>query len=283
MLNKIRIYLEMIKFEHTVFALPFALAAAFVASNGIPEYIIILWIVLAVVGARTSAMTFNRIADHKYDALNPRTQNRAIPQGAISIQSAWFFLLLSSAIFFYSAYKLNNLTLYLSPLAFAAIIFYSYLKRFTCLSHLWLGMCLSIAPMGAWIAVTGKFDIIPIFLCGAVLFWTAGFDIIYSLQDVEFDKENNLKSLASKHGCEKALFVSRFFHGAAIILLILFGLFAGLRTIYQIGVIFAGAALIFEHTLVLCDDLSKVNTAFFTVNGFISIGVMLFIIADVLL
>lgn len=281
--RKIGIILEMIKFEHTIFALPFALMSALVAANGLPQWRIIGWLLAAMVGARSAAMTFNRIADAKIDAQNPRTAKRAIPAGSVKFWEAWLFLIVSSAIFIFAAYMLNPLAFYLSPVTLAALLFYSYTKRFTSWSHLMLGFCLGIAPVGAWIAVTGKLELTPIALLLAVTLWTGGFDIIYSLQDIDFDKNKGLFSLPSRLGPARALLLSRLFHIGMIGSLIWFGWMAGLGLFFRIGVLMVWGFLVYEHSLVSPKDFSKVNTAFFTINGFVSIGLLIFTTIDVLL
>ena len=282
-MRKLLIILNMIKFEHTIFALPFAFASALVAADGIPSMKIIGWILVAMVGARSAAMTFNRIVDAKIDALNPRTSSRALPKGLISSQAVWIFTIISASLLVLAAYKLNRLAFVLSPLALSAILIYSYTKRFTSLSHLWLGLCLGIAPVGAWIAVTGRMDFAPMVLSAAVIFWTAGFDIIYSMQDLEFDSQMGLFSLPSRIGPERSLLVSRLLHTGMITLLIWFGLLCKMGAVYYGGIGFVGLFLIYEQSLVSAKDISRVNTAFFTMNGCVSIAIFLFVAVDVLL
>ncbi|MCL5103541.1 MAG: putative 4-hydroxybenzoate polyprenyltransferase [Armatimonadetes bacterium] len=273
----------MIKFEHTIFAMPFAMSAMLVAANGLPSWRVIGWIVVAMVGARSAAMAFNRIADARIDALNPRTASRALPRRLISYSAAWVFTLLSSGLLVLAAYELNPLAWMLSPVALAAVLGYSYMKRFTSLSHLWLGLCLGIAPVGAWIAVTGWIGFPSIALSAAVMLWTAGFDIIYSLQDVEFDRKMGLFSLPSRIGPAAALAVSRLFHVAMIGLLVWFGLLTGRGTIYYAGAGFIGLFLIYEQSLVSTKDISRVNAAFFTMNGCVSLAFLVFVAVDVFL
>ncbi|NLN76396.1 MAG: UbiA family prenyltransferase [Armatimonadetes bacterium] len=283
MIQKLRIILDMIKFEHTIFALPFALISMLVAANGLPKPHIMLWILIAMVGARCAAMTFNRIADAKIDADNPRTASRAIPAGTVSKGAAWVFTIASALVFIFSAYKLNRLAFALSPIALAVLLTYSYSKRFTSLSHLWLGLSLGIAPVGAWIAVTGQFSFVSVALCAAVMLWTAGFDIIYSLQDLEIDRRVRLFSLPARIGPANALFVSRLFHACMVALLTWFGILSGLGAAYYAGVALVGLFLIYEQSLVSARDFSRVNTAFFTLNGCVSIGLLLFVVADIFL
>ena len=281
-LRKLRIILEMIKFEHTVFALPFALTSAVIAAGGIPAWRTLGWILAAMVGARSAAMAFNRIADLRYDAKNPRTKDRALPKGLVSITEAWAFVIASIALFVLAAAMLNRLALALSPAALAVILGYSYTKRFTSWSHLVLGLSLGIAPVGAWIAVKGAFALPPIVLAACVMLWTAGFDIIYSLQDIQFDRKVGLLSLPTALGVGRALAVSRLMHAAVVGLLVWFGTISELGTIYYIGLGLAAIFLIYEHSLVSPSDLSRVNVAFFTMNGFVSVGLFVFALADVL-
>lgn len=281
--EKIAVILEMIKFRHTVFALPFALGSAFVAAGGIPKMSTLGWILVAMVGARSAAMSFNRIVDAKIDAQNPRTAKRAIPAGLVSVGAASILTVVSGALLMVAAWRLNGLAFALSPVALLAIIGYSYSKRFTSMSHLWLGGCLGIAPVGAWIAVTGRIELIPVVLSGAVMLWTAGFDIIYSMQDLDFDRRSGLHSLPARFGPANALMISRAFHLLMTACLLAFGFLAGLKTIYYVGMVVVGLSLIYEHSLVAPDNLKRVNAAFFTVNGFISILFFVFVALDVLL
>jgi 4-hydroxybenzoate polyprenyltransferase len=262
----------MIKFEHTLFALPFAFLGALLAANGLPNWRQILWITLAMVGARSAAMSFNRIVDARIDAANPRTKMRAIPAGALSTTFVWVFLAVAVALFFLAAWRLNRLTLILAPVALASVLFYSYTKRFTTFSHLFLGWALSIAPTGAWIAVRGTLDSpIPILLSVVVMMWTAGFDVLYACQDAEFDRKSGLHSIPQKFGIAGALRIARIFHGQAFLALILLYIFADLGTLGLIGVILTGALLAYQHTLVRPNDLSRLNAAFFTTNAFVSV------------
>lgn len=282
-MRKLMIILEMIKFEHTIFALPFALTSTVVAAAGIPDLRTLGWILAAMVGARSAAMAFNRIADLKYDAKNPRTAGRAIPKGVISVAEAWAFTLASIAVFVIAAAMLNRLALYLSPVALAVVMGYSYTKRFTSWSHLALGLSLGIAPVGAWIAVTGKIELQPMILAACVMLWTAGFDVIYSLQDVEFDRKAGLFSLPKSLGESRALFVSRLMHLAMVGLLVWFGMASGMGTVFFIGIGVVTMFLVYEHSIVSPGDLSRVNAAFFTMNGCVSVFLFLFALADVLM
>ena len=281
--RKVGIVLEMIKFEHTVFALPFALASALVAANGLPAWRTLGWILVAMVGARSAAMAFNRIADTRLDALNPRTADRALPRGLVSIGGAWTLVAVSAGLLVSAAYMLNPLAFALSPLALIAVLTYSYSKRFTSFSHLWLGLCLGIAPVGAWVAVRGEIGFAPMVLSAAVMLWTAGFDIIYSLQDLDFDRKTGLISLPARIGPGRALLVSRLFHTGTVALLARFGVLCGMGTFYYAGVVLAALSLAYEQSIVSANDISRVNAAFFTANGFVSLVVLAFVAADVLL
>ncbi|MDH7480522.1 MAG: UbiA-like polyprenyltransferase [Armatimonadota bacterium] len=282
-LRKLKTILEMIKFEHTVFALPFALISMVLAADGLPEGRVIFWILVAMVGARSSAMAFNRIADITYDRLNPRTADRALPRGVLTLSEVWLFTLFSAAAFVFAAYMLNPLAFALSPVALIVILGYSYTKRFTSLTHLVLGLALGIAPVGAWIAVRGQFNLAPIVLSAAVMFWTAGFDIIYALQDIEFDRAQGLFSIPRFLGIRRSLMVSRLFHFAAITLLVVFGAVMSLGEAYYVGTAAAAALLIYEQSLVKPHDISKVNIAFFNTNGLVSIGLLIFTVLDLLI
>lgn len=267
-----RITLEMIKIEHTLFALPFAFLGAVLAAGGLPSAWQILWITLAMVGARSTAMAFNRLADREIDGRNPRTQSRALPAGKLSVGFVRAFTVVSAAIFFISAAMLNRLTLALAPVALASILLYSYMKRWTLLSHLVLGWCLAIAPTGAWIAVRGTIDSpVPILLSLVVMLWTAGFDVLYACQDQEFDRDAGLHSVPRKFGVKRALWIARLFHAEAFITLIALYLVSHLSVIALVGVIATGALLIYQHTLVRANDLSRLNAAFFTTNAFVSL------------
>lgn len=272
LIRNIRTTLEMIKFEHTLFALPFAFLGAILAANGLPNWRQILWITVAMVGARSAAMAFNRIVDARIDAANPRTSMRAIPAGALSKTFVWAFLGVSVVLFFLAAWRLNRLTLILAPVALASVLLYSYTKRFTSFSHLFLGWALSIAPTGAWIAVRGAVDSpVPILLSLVVMMWTAGFDVLYACQDAEFDRKSGLHSIPQKFGIAGALRIARIFHGQAFMALILLYLFAQLGTLGLVGVILTGALLAYQHSLVRPNDLSRLNAAFFTTNAFVSV------------
>lgn len=272
--ERLRRTLDMIKFEHSVFALPFALTGALLAwresqfpSAGLGEKL--LWILVAMVGARSAAMTFNRIADTKIDAKNPRTAMRHLPSGQLSLGFAWGFLVASAAAFILAAAMLNELCLWLSPVALAVVLVYSYMKRISSLAHLVLGFALGIAPAAAWIAMRGSLDIRIGWLTFAVMFWTAGFDIIYACQDYEFDQREGLFSVPAMLGIAKALILSRVFHLATLACLLIL---AAQFDLHWWPVLPVAGLLLYEHSLVRADDLSKVNIAFFTVNGFIGLG-----------
>ncbi|HEV2903612.1 MAG TPA: UbiA-like polyprenyltransferase [Pyrinomonadaceae bacterium] len=270
--GNIRTTLEMIKIEHTLFALPFAFLGAVLAAGGIPTAWQIVWIIAAMIGARSTAMAFNRIADKDYDARNPRTKMRAIPAGILSAGFVWGFTIISAAIFFVAAAMLNRLTLLLSPVALASIVLYSYAKRWTLLSHLVLGWCLAIAPTGAWIAVRGTIDSpIPLLLSLVVMLWTAGFDVLYACQDFEFDRREGLYSIPARFGIARSLWISRTLHAGAFAALVALYFLTNLGAIALLGVIATGALLIYQHTLVRADDLSRLNAAFFTTNAFVSV------------
>jgi 4-hydroxybenzoate polyprenyltransferase len=273
----------MIKFSHTVFALPFALLAAVLAARGMPPARTLLWILVAMVGARSAAMSFNRIADRHIDAKNPRTARRELPSGVVSLGAAWTFCVVSSALFLVAAWRLNPLCLALAPVALAIVLAYSYTKRVTSLSHLVLGLSLAIAPVGAWIAVTGRFALVPVLLGLAVLFWVAGFDVIYSLQDEAFDREHGLASIPARLGARGALAASTLFHAATLGLLYAALVAAGGGPLFGAGIVIAGLFLIRQHRLVSPTDLSRVDAAFFTSNGWLSVALFLAVALDVFL
>ena len=273
----------MIKFEHTIFALPFAIMSAFLAAEGLPGKSDLFWIVLAMVGARSCAMAFNRLADAEIDNRNPRTQTRAIPAGLLKKTDVLIFVVLSACLLVVSAYQLNPLAFKLSPVALAIIMLYSYTKRFTSLAHLWLGLSLSIAPIGAWIAIQGRFNLLPILLGISVMLWTAGFDIIYACQDFDFDKSFGLHSIPVKFGVRTALWISNLLHVVTVCLLIIIAEISQLGWIYMVGVGAVAVILIYEHLIVKPNDLSRVNLAFFTLNGAVSLILMALAIADVML
>ncbi|MDT4895436.1 MAG: 4-hydroxybenzoate polyprenyltransferase [Acidobacteriota bacterium] len=270
--NNVRTTLEMIKIEHTLFALPFAFLGAVLAAGGLPTIQQLIWITLAMVGARSCAMAFNRIADREIDARNPRTKERAIPSGALSVSFVWAFTVLSAAIFFIAAAMLNRLTLILAPVALCSILLYSYTKRWTMLSHLVLGWCLAIAPAGAWIAVRGTLNqSVPLLLSLVVMLWTAGFDVLYACQDYDFDRRAGLHSIPRRLGIARSLWISRLFHAQAFATLVALYLVTHLGVLALVGVCLTGALLVYQHTLVRADDLRRLNAAFFTTNAFVSL------------
>lgn len=274
----------MIKFEHTLFALPFAFLGAVLAAEGIPEPRKILWITAAMVGARSAAMTFNRIVDRDIDAANPRTASRELPSGKLSVGFAWAFLLASVGLFLVSAYSLNPLAFALSPVALLSVLGYSYAKRFTALSHLFLGWALAISPTAAWIAVRGAIDSeLPLFLSLFVLMWTAGFDVLYACQDRDFDKRAGLHSIPARFGIARSLWIARLFHLQAFVVLALLLIFSGLGWPAVAGVAAVGLLLAYQHTLVKPNDLSRLNAAFFTTNAFVSVILFLCFTAGVFL
>lgn len=275
-IRKLWIFLEMIKFEHTIFALPFAYAGALLATGGRATPWQIFWITLAMVGARTAAMAFNRLADAELDAKNPRTRGRALPQRLLAKKEVWLYFMLAVALLLVSAAQLNRLALFLSPVALFFLVFYSYTKRFTWACHLFLGWALGLAPIGAWLAVTGRIDWQVVVLGLAVTFWVAGFDVIYALQDVAFDQTEGLKSIPARFGVKRALFWSLAFHLLTIVLFALVGAAMRLGPVYWIGLMVAAGLLIYEHAIIAPDDLGRINTAFFTVNGVLSVGYLLF-------
>ena len=282
-LRNLRVTLAMIKWEHSIFALPFAFCGAMLAASGLPSAHQLIWIVIAMLAARSAAMAFNRLADAAIDAANPRTRTRAIPAGDLSPTFVGTFVIVSCAIFILAASQLNRLTLWLSPIALAVLLLYSYTKRFTRLSHLVLGFALGIAPSAAWIAVRGSLDPRILLLTAAVTFWVAGFDILYACQDFEFDRDAELHSIPRHIGIPAALWISRAFHLVMLIFLAALLPAFALGKLALAGVIAVMLLLLYEHSLVKPDDLSKLNAAFFTMNGVISVVFALFVAADILL
>ncbi len=262
----------MIKIEHTLFALPFAFLGAVLAANGLPSARQILWIIAAMVGARSAAMAFNRIADRSFDAKNPRTASRAIPAGLLSVGFVWAFTLASAGLFLLAAAMLNHMTLLLSPVALACVLLYSLTKRWTKFSHLVLGASLAIAPTGAWIAVRGEIGSpVPLLLSLVVLLWTAGFDVLYACQDYDFDRREGLKSIPARFGISRSLWIARALHAAAFLALVWLFVVTQLGPVAFAGVIATGALLVYQHRLVRADDLGRLNAAFFTTNAFVSV------------
>ena len=275
--GKIKTFIELIKFEHTVFALPFAYLGLWMARKSWPSWRVFLGVTLAMVSARTAGMLLNRLADRAIDAKNPRTKGRALVTGDFSVPAAWIAAAVSIVIFFMAASWLNPLCLQLSPVALILLSGYHYVKRFSFLCHFALGAVLGIAPMGGWVAATGEFSWVPLPLAFAVMAWVAGFDILYSLQDMDFDRSIGLHSVPVRFGLSPSLKISFYCHVAAVVFLALFGLVAHLGILYAFGVLVTAALLQFEHHLVGDGDLSRLNTAFFTINGWI--GILLFVFA----
>ncbi|HKV91913.1 MAG TPA: UbiA-like polyprenyltransferase [Candidatus Angelobacter sp.] len=283
LLTNIKTTLEMIKWEHSIFALPFALCAAMLAAGGMPTAAKLGWIVLCMVSARSAAMAFNRIADARIDAANPRTAMRAIPAGLLSQKFAAIFVALTCGVFVLGAAQLNRATLYLSPVALAIVLLYSYTKRFTRWSHLVLGFALGIAPAAAWIGIRGSLDLRILLLTAAVTFWVAGFDVLYACQDIEFDRANGLNSIPQALGIRRSLLLARTLHVLMLGLLLALVMVFGLGKLAIAGVVAVALLLAYEHSLVSSDDLSKLNAAFFTMNGVIAVVFFAFVAADVLL
>jgi len=283
MFHNLRVTLEMIKWEHSIFALPFALCGAMLAAGGWPPLHQLLWIIVAMVAARSAAMAFNRWADAAIDAANPRTSTRALPAGHLSPAFVVTFVVISSAVFVLAASQLNRLTLLLSPVALAVLLLYSYTKRVTRWSHLVLGFALGIAPSAAWIAVRGSLDPRILLLTAAVTFWVGGFDVLYACQDYDFDRSAGLHSVPRYIGIRGSLWIARVFHLIMIGFLIALVLLFGLGKIAALGILAVILLLLYEHSLVKADDLSKLNAAFFTMNGVISVLFFVFVAADLLL
>ncbi len=285
-LSRSRLLLAMVKFEHTIFALPFALISFLLAirhtAHGF-DGLTLFWIVVAMVGARSAAMAFNRLVDADFDRDNPRTANRHLPAGLLSRAQVGSFLIVAVVLFETAAWQLNRLCLLLSPVALGAILGYSYTKRFTALCHLFLGFAIGIAPIGAWIAVTGTLSVVPILLGAVVMLWIGGFDIIYALQDYDFDRSTALFSLPKAIGKPNALNVSRLLHALAVVLLAAIGRLEGLHGLYYVGVAVVAGLILYEQSLVKPDDLSRVDMAFFTLNGWVSVSLFAFVLLDSLL
>jgi 4-hydroxybenzoate polyprenyltransferase len=279
--TKLAIIFSDIKIQHTVFALPFAVMSAFLAAGGMPEIEKLLWIIVCMLGARSAAMAFNRIVDARFDKENPRTRDRALPSGKINVGNYAVFLVASSALFIFSAWMLNSLAFYLSPVALVVVFFYSLTKRFTAFSHFWLGLAISIAPVGAWVAIREEISFTSLLLGAVVVLWLIGFDILYSCMDIEADRINRLHSIPQRFGIETALKMALASHAVMVVfLLVLLEPTVLLGWVYLAGVVLVAGLLVYEHSLIKKDDLSKVNMAFFNVNGIISIGLMIFVIVD---
>lgn len=282
-LQNLKITLEMIKWEHSIFALPFALSGAMLAAGGLPAWHQLAWIIVAMVSARSAAMAFNRLADASIDAANPRTSIRALPAGLLTPSFVSAFVVIACGVFVLAASQLNRLTLWLSPVALAVVMLYSYSKRFTRFSHLFLGFALGLAPAAAWIAVRGSLDPRILLLTAAVTFWVGGFDVIYACQDYDFDRKHGLHSLPRHLGIETALALARLFHLVMLGLLVALVIVFGLGKLAVLGLIAVTALLVYEHALIRHDDLSKLNAAFFTMNGVISVVFFVFVASDLLL
>ncbi|MCL6447504.1 MAG: putative 4-hydroxybenzoate polyprenyltransferase [Armatimonadetes bacterium] len=282
LLRKVKIFLEMIKFEHTLFALPFAYVGALLVQKDIPSGHDLFWITLAMAGARTAAMSLNRIIDLPIDAANPRTANRALPRGLLSVKEVWVYVVLSFATLLFSAARLSPLALALSPGAVAVLSFYSYTKRFSWTCHLFLGLALSLAPVGAWVAIANRVDLAPLLLGAGVIFWVAGFDIIYACDDYDFDRRYGIYSIPARFGIKKALTVAAVFHLAAAVFFLAVAFFLHLGFFYYIGIAVAMMLLFKQHRLVSPDDLSRAGVAFFNLNGALSVAVFIFTLLDVL-
>ena len=281
--DKVRVYSEWVKFPHTVFALPFALMGAVLAARGIPSARTLGWILVAMVGARSGAMGANRLADWRFDALNPRTRDRALPRGLLGRGEAWAFVITAFALFFFAAWRLNPVCLALSPLAAAIVIGYSFTKRFTVLTHLFLGLSIGVAPMGGWLAVSGRFDLPPVLISLAVLAWVAGFDILYALADVDFDRQHGLCSIPARLGIASALGIARGLHAATFACLAALIPWLGLGGWFAAGLVSIGGLLAYKHVILWRHGLSKLDVAFFTVNGVVSVAMFAFTLADVLI
>jgi len=283
LLSRVATYGRLVRFSHTIFALPFAVMGAVLGANGIPDLKVCLFILMAMVGARSMAMAMNRLADHTIDADNPRTKGRELPAGILSRAEVWGFLAVSLCVFVAACWLLNPLTLRLSPIVIFVLLSYPFAKRFTSLCHLWLGAALGLSPIGAFVAVRGAFGpeaLAPWLLGGAVVLWTAGFDVIYALLDVAFDKKKKLFSIPASFGAGRALMVSAVFHVVTVGILVAVGLVVPLGVAWFVGVVLVAAILFYEHWIVSADDLSRVNMAFFTMNGVVSLLLMVAMLVD---
>ncbi|HAW60648.1 MAG TPA: 4-hydroxybenzoate octaprenyltransferase [Actinobacteria bacterium] len=278
---RVAIYLEMIKFEHSVFALPFAYFGAFLSQMNPPTLVVLFWITLAMVGARSFAMSLNRLIDKEIDRRNPRTAERALPKGLLSVFDVSIFAVVSLALFLIAVYNLAPICRYLWPFSVAPFVVYPYTKRFTWLSHFILGACLGLAPVGAWAAITNSLDWRPLVIGAAVALWTAGFDIIYATQDVETDHREGLFSIPAQFGIGKALLFTKLLHAFSVLILIFLGMSFNLGFFYFTGVFVAAALLAYENSLVKPDDLSRLDLAFFTMNGIISLILFLFVALEI--
>ena len=282
-MGRFKTLLELVRFEHTIFALPFAFSGMILAQGGWPPWGKVFWILLAMVGARTAAMGLNRIIDAKIDARNPRTRNWSIPSGRVSVAQAWLIVVISCALLILSAGMLNRLALELAPVAIVLLFIYPYTKRIGWWSHFFLGLCQSMAPVGAWIGIRGTLDPEILVLGAAVVFWLAGFDTLYAIQDMEFDRKEGLHSIPQKWGIKASLMLSKSFHAVMFLLLALLPLVFRLKTWFIIGLIVMAGLLIYEHSLVKENDLSRLNIAFFNMNGWISVTFFAFVFIEVVL
>lgn len=280
--NKLRIFLEMIKFEHTIFALPFAYVGTLLVQKQIPAFLSLFWVTVAMIGARTAAMSLNRIVDRHIDARNPRTADRALPKGILTVSEVYFYVFLSFVILLVAAWQLSPLALKLSPLAIVVLVFYSYTKRFTWTCHLFLGLALGCAPLGAWIAIANNIALTPVLLCLGVVFWVAGFDIIYACEDYHFDLSAKIHSIPARFGLKKALIISLVFHLLALIFFILVALTQKMGLFYLTGIAIATFLVLKQHFLISPADLSHAEVAFFNLNGLLSVVVFIFTLFDVL-
>lgn len=280
--KRLQIFFEMIKVEHTVFALPFAYTGALLVDKKIPPVHDLIWITLAMAGARTAAMSLNRLIDRHIDARNPRTSGRALPKALLSTCEVWVYVFVSFLILFISAYNLSPLALKLFPLAVIVLAFYPYTKRFTWSCHLFLGMALGLAPLGAWIAIANSFDLAPIIMGAGVMFWVAGFDIIYACEDYDFDRSNVIYSIPARYGIKKGLLMSAIFHLMAITLFVSVGLILKMGLLYYLGMAVAASLLFYQHCLLKPDDISRSGIAFFNLNATLSISTFIFTLLDII-
>lgn len=280
-LRPVALTLRMIKWEHTVFALPFALIGLLVASGGSPEWVTLFWILVAMVGARSSAMAFNRLVDHRIDAANPRTASRELPSGALARLPVLVFTLGTALLLVIAAWQLNEICLRLSPVALVLIWLYSLTKRFTAFAHLFLGLALGIAPLGAWLAVTGSFALFPVLLGIGVMTWVAGFDILYSCQDLEFDRSAGLHSIPARWGADKARWVSRALHWVTIVAWYIALREVGLLMAASVGSVLVSVLLGYEHWLTRSGDLSRIDKAFFEVNSWVGMALLAVVVVDI--
>lgn len=282
-MNKLKVFFEMIKFEHTLFALPFAYLGAFLAAEGVPPVTKLFWITLAMIGARTAAMSLNRLIDRHIDARNPRTVERALPAGRLKVKEVYLYTVLSFLLLGYSAYQLNILAFWLMPIAVFFLVLYSYTKRFTWACHFILGVSLGLAPAGAWIGITGHWALTPILLGLGVMTWVAGFDVVYACQDVEFDRREGLHSVPAIFGVQRGLEISAGLHIFAPLFFIAVGVVMSMGWLYYVGVAIAIVLLYRQHRLVSADDFSKIGVAFFDLNGYLSLLLFVFSISDLIL